>query len=109
MESHQKCLEFIDWFEDVVNLRPGMLGSVADISAMFYVVDNIRSILLFDEVLPRQLSWIEFLIERGLIRDSKIIPIEDEWTVERFIELRRQYLKWVESRRVVDIGGSSQV
>jgi hypothetical protein len=104
MEKHQKCLDFTRWFEDMVNIRPGMLGSVSDMSAMFYIVDNINNILLFDEVLPRELSWIEFLIDRKLVRGSKIIPAEDGWDFERFSELRRQYLKWVEVRRVGNLG-----
>ena len=103
MENHQKCREFINWFEDTVSRRPGMLGSVGDISAMFYIVDNINSILLFDEVLPRRLSWVEFLIEHGLIRESKVVPVEDGWDFERFVDLRRRYLKWVEDRRAEDL------
>ena len=103
MENNPKCLEFLKWFEEVLNARPGMLGSVADISAMFFVVDNIRNIMLHDERLPHKLSWNEFLIERKLLRDLKPIPVQDNWDFERFIELRHQYLKWVENRRIEDL------
>ncbi|MFZ3000381.1 MAG: hypothetical protein WA071_08620 [Undibacterium umbellatum] len=96
---NQKCLDFVKWFEDVLNAKPGMLGSVADISAMFYVVDNINNILLFDERLPSKLSWNEFLVEKKLLRDLKPIPIEDNWDFESFVKLRLQYLKWIEDRR----------
>ena len=99
MQPHQKCLDFIQSFEDTLNVRPGMLGSVADISAMFYVVDNMRNLLLFDERLPQKLSWNEFLIEKKLFRDLKPIPVEDNWDFERFVELRHQYLKWLDDRR----------
>jgi len=104
MESHKKCLDFIQWFESVLDRRPGMLGSVADISAMFYIVDNINSILLFDQVLPRELSWIEFLIERKLVQGSKVVPVEEAWDYGRFVDLRHEYLKWAEARRAEGIG-----
>lgn len=100
MEHHQKCLEFLKWFEDTLDVRPGMIGSVADISAMFYIADNIKNLILFDERLPQKLSWNEFLIEKKLLRDLKPIPIEDNWDFERFIDLRHQYLKWIEARRI---------
>ncbi|MCH8622550.1 hypothetical protein [Undibacterium sp. TS12] len=97
--TNQKCLDFVKWFEDVLDTRPGILGSVADISAMFYVVDNINNLLLFDERLPPQLSWNAFLIEKKLFRDLRAIPVEENWDFERFVELRHQYLKWIEDRR----------
>jgi len=103
MENHQKCLEFIKWFEDTLSTKPGMLGSVADISAMFYVVDNMKNLFLFDERLPQKLSWNEFLIEKKLFRDLKSIPIEDNWDFEKFIELRHQYLKWVDVSRTENL------
>jgi hypothetical protein len=109
MENYQKCLEFMRWFENTVNIRPGMLGSVSEISAMFYIIDNINNIMLFGEVLPRKLSWIEFLIDRKLVRGSKIIPAEDSWELERFSALRREYLKWAEGRRAEDLGRAPQV
>ena len=76
-----------------------MLGSVADISAMFLIVDNINRLLLFVERLPGELSWNEFLVDNKLMKDLKSIPIEENWDFERFIDLRNQYLKWVERRR----------
>ena len=76
-----------------------MLGSVSDISAMFYVVDNIKNILLFDERLPSQLSWNEFLVDRKLVRDMKATPVEENWDFESFVKLRHHYLKWIEARR----------
>ncbi|MFZ6736054.1 hypothetical protein ACO0LG_29310 [Undibacterium sp. Ji42W] len=97
--SNQKCLEFVKLFEDILNAKPGMLGSVADISAMFYVVDNIHNILLFDERLPLKLSWNEFLLEKKLLRDLKPIPVEDNWDFESFVKLRHEYLNWIEGRR----------
>lgn len=99
MNNPQKCLDFINWFEEVLNAKPGMLGSVADISAMFYVLDNIKNILLFNERLPSELSWNEFLIEKKLFRELRSIPIEENWDFEKFVDLRHQYLKWVEVRR----------
>lgn len=98
--TNQKCHDFINGFEDILNTSPGMLGSIADMSAMFYVVDNIKSILLFDERLPPELSWNEFLIEKKLFRNLKSIPIEDNWDFESFVKLRGQYLQWIEDRRV---------
>ena len=80
-----------------------MLGSVVEISAKFFVIDNIRNILLFDEALPQELTWFEFLIEKKLIRDLKPIPVEDNWDFERFVELRHQYLKWVDDRRTKNL------
>lgn len=103
--TNQKCLDFVKWFEDVLNTKPGMLGSVADISAMFYVVDNINNILLFDERLPSKLSWNEFLLEKKLLRDLKPIPVEENWDFESFVKLRHQYLNWIEDRRT----GSSSI
>ena len=96
MENLQKSLEFIDWFEEVLNTRPGMLGSIAEITAMFLVVDNIRSLLLHGERLAQDLSWNQFLIERNLLRDLKSVPIEEAWDLDRFIALRHEYLRWVE-------------
>ena len=101
--TNQKCLDFVVGFEEVLNTRPGMLGSVADISAMFYVVDNISSILLFDERLPPKLSWNEFLIEKKLFRNLKSIPIEENWDFESFVKLRGQYLKWIEDMRAENL------
>jgi hypothetical protein len=96
--TNQKCLDFINWFDDVLNEKPAMLGSVSDISAMFYVVDNIKHILLFDERLPQQLSWNEFLVDRKLVQDMKPIPVEENWDLESLAKLRHQYLKWLEVR-----------
>lgn len=76
-----------------------MLGSVSDISAMFFVIDNVKNLLLFDERLPQDLSWGEFLIEKKLLRNLRPVPIEDCWDYARFVELRRQYLEWVSDRR----------
>ena len=76
-----------------------MIGSVADLSAMFYVIDNFNSLLLFGETLPPELSWHSFLFEKKLIRDLKPIPIEENWDYAKFIELRHQYLQWVEDGR----------
>jgi len=95
MKNAQKALDFINWFEDVLRSRPGMLGSVADISAMCYVVDNMRNILLHGECLPQNLTWNDFLIKKKLLRDLKPIPIEDNWSFEQFVELRHQYLLWI--------------
>lgn len=100
MNESDRYLDFVDWFEGVVGSRPGMLGSIAEISAMFYVVDNVRSLALSGERLPAQLSWNAFLIEKKLIKESKSVPAEEAWDLQRFADLRRQYLKWVESRRV---------
>ena len=97
--ENQNCLDFIKWFDDTLNLRPGMLGSVADISAMFFVLDNMKNLLLFNERLPHELSWNEFLSEKKLFRHLKPIPIEDNWDYEKFVDLRHQYLKWVDSHR----------
>lgn len=99
MDDRQRCMAFISWFEDTLNARPGMLGSVADISAMFFVIDNFNSLLSFGETLPRELSWNEFLFDRKLIRDLTPIPVQDDWSFDRFVELRHQYLKWVAERR----------
>jgi len=99
MNTSQKCLEFIDGFEKVLNARPGMLGSIVEISAKFFVIDNIRNIILFGEGLPQELGWYEFLIQKKLMRHLKPIPVEDNWDYERFVELRHQYLKWVDERR----------
>lgn len=99
MDDRQRCMEFINWFEETLNARPGMLGSVADISAMFFVIDNFHSLLSFGEALPHELSWNEFLFDRKLIRDLRPIPVQDGWSFERFIELRHHYLKWVAERR----------
>lgn len=98
-ENSRKGLEFIEWFEDVASKRPGMLGTASDLSAMFYVVDNIKNILTWGERLPQNLSWNQFLVEKKLLRDLVPIPIEDGWEMERFIELRHEYLKWVEVNR----------
>ena len=95
-----KSLEFVDWFEDVLNHRPGMLGTISDISAMFFVVDNVRNIVVNGERLPFGLSWNQFLIDNGLMRDLRSIPIEEGWGFDRFIELRRSYLGWVENKRI---------
>jgi hypothetical protein len=103
MNTSKKCLDFLDRFEEILNTRPGMLGSVVEISAKFFVIDNIRNILLFDEALPQELTWFEFLIEKKLIRDLKPIPVEDNWDFERFVELRHQYLKWVDDRRTKNL------
>jgi len=65
MDNTQKCFDFIDAFENVLRMRPGMLGSIVEISAKFFVIDNIRNILLFGESLPRELTWYEFLIEKN--------------------------------------------
>jgi len=100
MNASQKCLEFIDEFEKVLNARPGMLGSITEISAQFFVIDNIKSIILFGEGLPQELTWHEFLFEKKLMRNLKPIPVEDNWDFDRFIALRHQYLKWVDDRRV---------
>lgn len=97
--NSKKGLEFIEWLEDVINKRPGMLGTVSDISAMFYVADNIRNILIWGERLPQNLSWNQFLVEKRLLRDLTPIPIKDGWEMERFIELRHEYLQWVEGNR----------
>ena len=99
MKNHQKCLDFIKQIENTLNTKPGMLGSIADISAMFYVADNIHNILLYDEMLPHEFSWNEFLIEKKLFRDLKSIPIEENWNFDRFVELRCLYLKWLENHR----------
>ena len=99
MDSHQKCVEFVEWFEDVFNRRPGMLGSVADISAMFFVVDNFNSLLSFGETLPQKLSWTEFLIDKKLLRNLKPIPVEDKWSFEKFVALWHEYLTWVKNKR----------
>ena len=98
-ENSKKSLEFIDWLEDVIRKRPGMLGTLSDISAMLYVADNIKNILTSGENLPQNLSWNQFLVERKLLRDLVPIPIKDGWEVDRFIELRHEYLKWVEFNR----------
>lgn len=103
MDNQQKCLDFIQGFDDVLNKRPGMLGSVAEISAMFFVIDNFKNILLFGESLPRELSWYEFLIEKKLLRNLKPIPVEDNWDFEKFIELRHQYLQWVDDHLGADV------
>jgi len=107
MSKQQKCLDFIDQVEAIARTRPGMLGSMNEIVAMFYISDNIKSLLLFGEMLPRELFWHEYLIERRLIRDLKPIPIEDGWDFERFAALRAQYLEWVKMRRTPE--GRSQV
>jgi hypothetical protein len=99
MNKQQKCLDFIAQMEILASVRPGMLGPINEIVAMFYVADNIKNLLLFDEVLPQELSWNEFLMEKKLIRDLHPIPIEDNWDLERFSDLRRQYLMWVDERR----------
>ncbi len=91
MNNSETCLEFIDGFEEVLNARPGMLGSIVEISAKFLVIDNIKNIILFGEGLPRELSWFEFLIDKKLIRDLKPVPVEDNWDYEKFVELRHQY------------------
>lgn len=76
-----------------------MIGSVAELSAMFYVIDNVNSLLLFGEALPRELSWHSFLFNKKLFRDLKQIPIEDNWDYDKFIDLRHQYLQWLENSR----------
>jgi vacuolar-type H+-ATPase subunit C/Vma6 len=99
MNTSQICLDYIDEFERILNIRPGMLGSIVEISAKFFVIDNVKNLILFGEPLPHELTWYEFLIEKKLMRNLKSIPVEDNWDYERFVELRHQYLKWVDDRR----------
>jgi len=103
MNTSNICLDFVDEFEKILNTRPGMLGSIVEISAKFFVIDNIKNLILFGEPLPRELTWFEFLIEKKLIRDLKPIPVEDNWDYEKFVELRHQYLKWVDDHRTKNL------
>lgn len=99
MENNYAPLDFLNWFEDVLNKKPGMLGSVADISAMFFVVDNIRSIIETGQRLPHKLSWNEFLVERHLIIDLTPVPVRDNWPYEKLVSLRGDYLTWLKSKQ----------
>jgi hypothetical protein len=97
MSNLEECANFIEWFEQALRAKPGMFGSLAEISAMFYIVDNINNICVHGERLPTKLSWNEFLIEQGLLKDSRVV--NESLGHEKFIELRRQYLDWREAQR----------
>jgi hypothetical protein len=97
MNTIQECTKFIEWFEQALRAKPGMFGSLAEISAMFYIVDNVNNICIYGERLPTNLSWNEFLIGQGLLKDSRVI--DESLGYEKFVELRRQYLDWRETQR----------
>lgn len=99
MNDVKKIQDFMNWVDDVLNSKPGMLGSISDISAMFYIIDNINNILHKDERLPRELSWNEFLISKNLFRNLKSVPVEEGWDYDRFVDLRRQYVEWLGVQR----------
>lgn len=97
MNNLQECTNFIEWFEQALRARPGMFGSLAEISAMFYIVDNVSNICTHGERLPTKLSWNGFLIEQGLLKKSRVV--DESLGYERFIELRGRYLDWREAKR----------
>jgi hypothetical protein len=100
MEYREKCLDFLFDFENILRVRPGMLGGISEISAMFYVVDNMNSILTSGEALPPTSSWFDFLVYKKLVKNNKSVPIEEGWNFDRFIDLRRQYLDWLAGRNI---------
>ena len=95
-EKLKKCLSFLEFFESTLQTRPGMLGSVADISAMFYVVDQLRNIAQEGKPLSPAQTWTQFLVSKKLLRDLQPIPIQDNWSHQQLAALRQEYLAWLE-------------
>lgn len=99
--SEKKIINLINNFNVTISSRPVTFGSIEDIEANFFLVDQIDMILKGHDKDYRELSWQEFLLFKGYGNKSAsdaIRSLKVDNIYNCFSALRAEYFDWREAK-----------